>query len=171
MALILLASGCLDSKGNSICSIEEMQGIFVPQPSPEKSVRLELDLMKQGLYCYDLPIFDKRWRERGSEIKRSERYKDTADKFDTKTRTFIVSDLAIVYFPEDSSLGPVFLFRIPEGWVIDRTAVWEYIHYNYTNDGWYAYDGKYPYLEMLRQVYDMKPVRLKGGIRAWETVK
>ncbi len=148
--------------------IKELQACYIPQPTPEETVRLELKLMEKGIYCYDLPIFDMEWRKRGSSIKISERYRDTAKKFSKPVKTFILSDLAIVYYPEDRSLGPDFLYKTPEGWVLDRTAVWDYIHYNYASDGWFAYDGNYPYLDMLKQVFPMQSVKLNNGVMAWE---
>ena len=36
-----------------------------------------------------------------------------------------------------------------------------------SNNGWYALDGEYPYLALVKRVYDMKRVSLRQRGPAW----
>ena len=137
-------------------SYAELKAKYIPQSSPEKTVHLELDLLAQGIYCYDLPLFDSAWRERGKKIIYSPRYTHTAKKFDVPYKLHKDSKYAIVYYPDNKSEGPDFLYLTSAGWILDRTAVWNYIHYNYSNTGWFAYEGNYPYLDMLKKIFLLK---------------
>jgi len=132
-------------------SYEELKKKYVPQSTPYASVRLELELLSQGMYCYDLPLFDAAWRGRGKKVLFNSRYKQTAQKFDVLYKVYREGKYAIVYYPYNKETGPDFLFRTNSGWVIDRTSVWDYIHYNRTNSGWFAYEGDYPYLKIFVQ--------------------
>ena len=149
-------------------SYEELKQKYVPQNSPQETVRLELDLLAKGMYCYDLPMFDPAWRKRGKQILYSPQYKNTAKKFDVSSKVYTEGNYAIVYYPYNKSEGPDFLYKDSSGWVLDRTAVWDYIHYNYSNTGWFAYDGDYPYLEMLKRIFPLERVRLNNGVRAYQ---
>ncbi len=147
-------------------SYEELEQKYVPQSKPEETVRLELDLLAKGMYCYDLLMFDLAWRKRGKQILSSPQYKNTARKFDVSSKVYTEGNYAIVYYPYNKNEGPDFLYKDSSGgWVLDRTAVWDYIHYNYSNTGWFAYEGDYPYLEMLKKVFPLERVKLDSG--AW----
>lgn len=149
-------------------TLEELEQKYIPQSRPEDTVRLELDLLAKGMYCYDLPMFDPAWRKRGKQILYSSRYKHTAKKFDVQSKVYIEGNYAIVYYPYDKSEGPDFLYGDSSGWVLDRTAVWDYIHYNYSNTGWFAYEGDYPYLTMLKKIFTLERVRLDKGNWAYQ---
>lgn len=149
-------------------SYEELKQKYIPQSTPEATYKLELELLAKGMYCYDLPMFDPVWRKRGSQILYSSRYKHTAQKFSVAYKVYIEGKYAIIYFPYNKSAGPDFLYYTSSGWVLDRTAVWDYIHYNYSNTGWFAYDGNYPYLEMIKKVFPMEKVRLDNGVWAYQ---
>jgi len=140
---------------------------YTPQAQPEQTYLLELELLSKGMYCYDLPIFDPDWRARGSEIMYSESYKKTAKRYSIPYEVYIDGDYAIIYFPGSKSEGPVFLYQDFSGWIIDRTAAWDNIHYNRSNTGWFAYDGDYPYLRLLKEVYTLEKVRLDNGVQAF----
>ncbi len=147
---------------------EELKAKYVPQRSPYATVRLELDMLKQGMYCYDLPMFDADWRKRGKKIQYSSRYKHTAQKFNVPYKVYKEVNKAIVYYPNNKSEGPDFLYRAQRGWVLDRTAVWDYIHYNTSNSGWFVYEGNYPYLRMLKKIFPMERILLSGGQWAYK---
>ncbi len=149
-------------------SYAELEAKYIPQSRPEETVLLELDLLAQGMYCYDLPLFDTAWRRRGKKILYSSRYKDTAKKFDVPYRVYKDGKYAIVYYQDNKSEGPDFLYLTSAGWVLDRAAVWDYIHYNYSNTGWFAYEGDYPYLDMLKRIFLLKKVRLSDGVWAYQ---
>ncbi|MFZ2970708.1 MAG: hypothetical protein WA063_06165 [Minisyncoccia bacterium] len=140
---------------------------YVPQNSPEKTYLLELDLLSKGMYCYDLSMFDPDWRKKGTEIIYSESYKNTAKKFSVPYRIYIEGNYAIIYFPNNKSEGPDFLYKDSSGWILDRTAVWDNIHYNYTNTGWFAYNGDYPYLNLLKEIYSLQRIELDNGVQAF----
>ena len=144
-------------------SYEELRQKYVPQSSPEETYRLELEMMSEGMYCYDLPIFDSKWRTKGKQVLYSSAYKNI-EKWKSGFQSYIEGDYAVVYYPNDKSAGPVFLYRDYSGWVLDRTTVIEKIHYNGT---WHAYEGSYPYLSLLKRVFNMKKGRA-GGIEAYQ---
>jgi len=142
---------------------EELKLRYVPQSTPERTYRLEIKLLSQGIYCYDLPIYDPDWRKRGRDIRYSSSYKRTAEKMNIPFKVYRENRYAVIYFYGDKSAGPVFLFKDAYGWVIDRTAVWNYIHYNTSNTGWFAYEGDYTYLKMLRKIFSLKRIKLDSG--------
>ncbi len=146
-------------------SYEELRRTYIPQSSPEASYRLEYDLMIKGMYCYDLPLFDPDWRKKGREIIFSSVYRQTAQSFDAPFMTRIEGDYAVIYYPDNKNLGPVFFYRDRSGWVIDRTSVMDNITYGASNEGWFAHDGDYPYLVMLKRAFSMEKVKLNSG--AW----
>lgn len=150
---------------------EELYKKYTPQNNPELSYLLELDLLSKGMYCYNLPLFDPEWRERGKEMLYSSSYKNTAAKFSVPHKVYMEGDYAVIYFPENKSEGPDFLYKDYSGWILDRTAVWDNIHYNYSNTGWFAYDGDYPYLEMLKKVFPLRKIKLENGIWAYTLEK
>ena len=78
-------------------------------------------------------------------------------------------DHAISYFQgnKGSLWGPQFLQLTDSGWIIDASSVAEFIVYDYSNQFWYAVDGDYPYLALIKKVYDMKRVSLNQRGRAW----
>ena len=155
-------SGAAHAKSPQV-SYESLKNKYVPQSTPEASYRLELELLSQGMYCYDLPLFDMKWRQKGRNILYNPRYKSTAQKFNVQSKTYREGRYAVVYFPYNKAAGPEFLYNHGQGWVIDRTAVWEYIHYNYSNTGWFAYNGNYPYLKILKKIFPLEKVRLDSG--------
>lgn len=127
---------------------------YEPQSTPEETLKLEMEMMKQGAYCYDIRIFDKNWQSKAAlNSFDKEEFKTIASYFDLPTETFQEGDRAIVYYPDDITLGPVFLFLEDGKWILDRSSVYEYIHYE---DFWLAYDGDYPYLKLLKQIFPME---------------
>jgi len=147
--------------------VQNLSKKYTPQAQPEQTYLLELELLSKGMYCYDLPMFDPAWRQRGSEITYSENYKNTAKRYSIPYEVYIEDNYAIVYFPTSKSEGPFFLYRDASGWILDRTTAWDNIHYNSSNTGWFAYDGDYPYLKLLKLVYVLKKVKLDNGVQAF----
>ncbi|HTY45971.1 MAG TPA: hypothetical protein VMD52_08285 [Patescibacteria group bacterium] len=146
-------------------SYEELRRTYIPQSSPEASYRLEYELMLKGMYCYDLPLFDPDWRRKGREIIFSSAYRQTAQGFDAPFMSRIEGSYAVIYYPDNKDLGPVFLYRDRSGWVVDRTSVMDNITYSSSNKEWFAQDGDYPYLAILKRAFSMEKVRLNSG--AW----
>lgn len=125
-----------------------------PQRTPDGTYQFELDMMKQGAYCYNLAIFDPEWQGMSQKnATGSQDFKRIAGYFDVPSKTYQEGKYAIIYYPDHPTLGPVFLYRENGVWIIDRTSVWKYIHYE---DAWLAYDGNYPYLEMLKTLFRWK---------------
>lgn len=154
-------------KSNTQKTYEELYKKYIPQNTPDKTYLLELDLLSKGMYCYDLPLFDLKWRQKGKKIFYSNSYKNTAEKFSIPYKIYIENDYAVIYFPNDKNKGPDFLYKDSSVWILDRTAVWNNIHYNYSNTGWFAYDNDYPYLKLLKKVFHLQKIKLDNGVWAY----
>ena len=148
-------------------SYEELKQEYIPQETPGKAYKLELELLSKGMYCYDLLLFDSEWRKKGKEILYSTQYKNTAKKFDIPYKVYVEGECAVIYYPQNKSAGPDFLYQGSSGWILDRTAVWDQIHNNYSNTGWFAYEGNYPYLDILKKIYSLERIILDNGIWAY----
>lgn len=145
---------------------EKFKNEYQPQSTPEGTLKLEMDMMKQGAYCYDIPIFDKQWQAMAEKNSYgNDGFKTMAGYFDLPTKTFQEGDRAIVYYPDDITLGPVFFYRENGKWILDRYSVYEYIHYE---DTWLAYDGDYPYLEMLKTLFPMEERVTSSGQKVYK---
>ncbi|MCK5494164.1 MAG: hypothetical protein KAJ14_13720, partial [Candidatus Omnitrophica bacterium] len=92
-------------------SYEELKQEYIPQETPGKAYKLELELLSKGMYCYDLLLFDSEWRKKGKEILYSTQYKNTAKKFDIPYKVYIEGEYAVIYYPQDKSAGPDFLYQ------------------------------------------------------------
>ena len=148
---------------------EELKKEYVPQDSPEKSFLLELKLLSDGMYCYDLPLFDPQWRRRGKKILTSPAFADTAQKANQPRKVYINGQYAVIYFPERKNLPPVFLYQEdPAGWVIDRSAASDKIIYD-KRASWLALGGEYPYLNLLKKIYSFEEIPLDDhGLAGYE---
>lgn len=144
---------------------EDLKQEYQPQSTPEATYELELKMMKQGVYCYDLPIFDMGWQKMASRNSHNEKFKRTAGYFDVPSKTYQEGKYAVIYYPGRPTLGPVFLYREDGKWIIDRSRVYEFIRYDET---WHAYDGDYPYLEMLRTIFPLKEGRTANGQKVFK---
>ncbi len=139
---------------------EQLKSQYEPQSSPEETYHLELEMMKQGAYCHDLAIFDGKWQARASKNAYGDNYKTIAGYFDVTSEVYQEGKYAIIYYSENKTLGPVFLYREKGKWILDRSSVNEYIHYE---DTWLAYDGNYPYLDLIKKVFTLEErVTAKG---------
>lgn len=139
---------------------------FLPQSTPEGTYRLELDMMKQGAYCYDIPIFDPQWQAMAAKNSTgNEEFKDMADQLGAPTKTFREGKYAIIYFPEDKTLGPTFLYEQNGKWILDRSGVLNYIDYD---EHWVAFDGNYPYLDLMRKVFDFEEMVMEDGMKVYK---
>jgi hypothetical protein len=147
---------------------EEAAAVYVPQSSPEASYRLELEMMKQGFYCHNVPLFDPRWRARGHTISFAPIYRQTAQTFDKPFKVYVEGKLAVIYYPHDKHLGPAFAYREGAGWVLDRTTVMEKIHYG---NEWTADEGDYPYLGLLKKIFSMQKGRSSRGVNVYRPAR
>ncbi len=153
------------SQTSDVC--DGVSNDFSPQPTPEKTLELENKLLSSGKYCYNLSIFDEEWRKRGSKMILNEQYKNTANMFNMPRKTVTKDKIALVYFPNNPELGPEFLYKSDDGWVIDRTEVWNNVHYSYDNSEWYVYDNPSPYLSLLKNSLDLERIKLDSGQYAY----
>lgn len=144
---------------------EALKKTSQPQSAPEETYQLELKMMRQGLYCHDLAIFDEAWQKRAGKNYTNANLVTTAGYFDVPSKVFQEGKYAVIYYPDHPTLGPVFLFRDNGKWVLDRTSVYQYIHYE---DRWLAYDGDYPYLEMLKTVYPLEERTTSQGQKVFK---
>ncbi len=143
--------------------------ILVPQPRPEDCVHLELALMHRGIYYRDAPMYDEAWRRANRPDLPARRLKAIAREWDGPFAVEASGDHAITYYTGDKARrwGPQFLRRTDEGWIVEASAVARFIVYDYSNNAWYALDGDYPHLALVKRVYDMKRVSLRGRGAAW----
>lgn len=133
---------------------EEIKQEYMPQATPESTYQLELQMMQQGAYCYDISIFDWDWQSKAAmNSSGNHEFRRIAGYFDVPSKTFQQGKYAIIYYPDHKTLGPIFLYRENGKWVLDRSSVYKYIHYE---DVWLAYDGDYPYLTMLKTIYPLE---------------
>lgn len=142
--------------------------IMVPQASPERCVRLEIALMRQGFYYRDVTLYDKAWRRPVATSAPSRQLKADAREMEGQFAVKLDGGHAIAYFQGGKArvVGPRFLRLTEAGWILDTSSVYDNIIYGSENH-WAAVDGDYPYLRLLKSVYDMKPVRLEKRGRAW----
>lgn len=139
---------------------EELKKEYVPQDSPEKSFLLELKLLSDGMYCYDLALFDPQWRKRGKKILTSPLFANSAKKANQPLKVFIEDQYAVIYFPQNKNLSPVFLYHEdPSGWIIDRSMSADKVIYNKLG-GWLVVGGEYPYLNLLKKIYSLESIPL-----------
>jgi hypothetical protein len=138
---------------------------YQPQSTPEETYRLEMDMMKQGAYCYDIPIFDQEWQAKAEKNSYGNDFKRMAGYFDVPSKTFQEGKYAVIYYPDHKTLGPVFFYRENGKWILDRTSAWKYIHYE---DAWLAYDGDYPYLDMLKTLFMLEERTTRNGQKVYK---
>ena len=138
---------------------EELKKEYVPQPTPGESFQLELKLMKDGMYCYNLPLFDPQWRQKGHRILTNPDFAGSAKVYSQPFAVSVQGQYAVVYFPQHKNLGPVFLYKDPLGWIIDRSMTADKIFYD-EKSRWIIVGGDYPYLSILHQIYDLKKVKM-----------
>ncbi len=142
-----------DQKPTEI-SLQELQQKYVPQETPLDSFHLELDMMRQEMYAYDVPLFDPIWRKKDSQVHHSSQFKITAQEVDQPLSTLSKADRAILYYPPTSNLAPVFLFHNEQGWVLDRTSMQNSIVF--VGLRWVVLENDNPYLPLLFDVYDLE---------------
>ena len=145
-----------------------LQTILVPQATPAECVQLEMALMHKGIYLRDAPMYDPAWRRVQRADLPARRLQAIAADWDGPFEIARSGDHAITYFTGEKAtrFGPHFLRRTAEGWIIDASAAAEYIVYDYSNR-WAAVDGDYPYLALIRSVYDMQAGALRTRGPAW----
>lgn len=145
-----------------------LEEVMVPQVRPEDCVHLEMALMHRGIYYRDVPMYDAAWRHADRPGLPARRLKAIAAEWDGPFSVARSGDYAITYFAGEKALrwGPQFLRRTEEGWIIDASTAAKYIVYDYSNR-WTAVDGDYPYLALIKSVYDMKPGTLRRRGAAW----
>ncbi len=142
--------------------------IMVPQPSPERCMRLEIALLRQGFYYRDVTMYDEAWRRPNETSTPSRQMQADAREMEGQFAVKLDGDHAIAYFQGGKArvVGPRFLRLTEAGWILDTSSVYENIIYGSQNR-WAAVDGNYPYLRILKRVYDMEPVHLKHRGPAW----
>ena len=138
---------------------EVLKDEYIPQSTPQESYLLELKLLSQGMYCYDLPLFDPQWRVKGKKILTSSLFFDTAKAVNQPFDAYIEGDRTVIYYPQNKALSPVFLYEENSKWVIDRTASADRIFFDHNK--WITLGGDYPYLDLLKRVYNLKEIRVQ----------
>ena len=152
-------AGSVDQKTPEQSYYEVLKEEYLPQSTPQESFLLELKLLAQGMYCYDLPLFDPQWRLKGKKILTSSLFFDTAKAANQPFDAYIEGDRAVIYYPQNKALSPVFLYEENSKWVIDRTASADRIFFDHNK--WITLGGDYPYLDLLKRVYNLKEIRVQ----------
>lgn len=147
VAVILVRSG-----EESVSSCADYASLE-PQATPQATLELELQMLQNGEYCYQLPIFDEAWQQQGT-FENGPRFDSIAEKVPAQSETLVIDDLALVYYPDHPERGPDFLFRNDRGWVIDRTAVRESVIYNANGASWYVNESADEYLPLVEEIYN-----------------
>ncbi len=161
--VLLLVSGFLSSADRvwaNIPTFEELKERYVPQPTPDSAYQLELELMVQGLYCYDLPLFDPQWRSKGKELLVSDKFKSTAELVNRHFTAKIKGDYAVIYFPKQVSISPVFLYHVADGWIIDRTVTSMSILFESMSASWVFVEEQSPYFEILNEIFNLERIQV-----------
>lgn len=145
-----------------------LQAILVPQERPEDCVKLEMALMRRGIYYQEAPIYDQEWRKNLWPSFPPARLRTIARDWEGPFEIERVGDHAIAYRRGEKSvrIGPQFLRKIEAGWIIDASSVFKYVVYDYSNH-WFLRDGDYPYLPLVKSVYAMQPGSSKKFGKAW----
>lgn len=145
--------------------------LLVPQPDPRATRDLEIAMMHRGVYLGSAAIYDADWRaSRRPGRWSARRLREIARQWDRPYEILVDGPYAIAFYGDAPALGPTLLRREADGWIIDATTGARAIVYDYSNEGWYAIDGDYPYLDLLERVFDLRPVKLTSGQRAWMPV-
>jgi hypothetical protein len=147
-----------------------LRSILVPQPDPRRARDLEIALLHKGIYFQEAALYDEAWRRAArSGGFAPARLREIARQWDRPYEILVEEPLAVAYYLDSGALGPTFLRREPEGWIIDASEGARTIVYDYSNQGWYARDGDSRYLPLLRRALPLERVTLRGGGYAWTT--
>ncbi len=139
-----------------------------PQPDPRAARDLEIALLHRGLYLQSSRLYDADWRRADRPARWTpERLRQLGREWDRPYEVVRDGGFAVAYYPDAPALGPTFLRREPEGWVIDATATARIVVYDFSNRWWFALDEPSPYLALLRGALPLHPVRLQSGRAAW----
>jgi len=141
---------------------------LAPQPDPRAVRDLELAMMHEGHYDPRAAIYDEAWRHtrtRGNWT--PERLREIADRFDQPYEVAEEGEYAVAYALDAPEVGPTLLRRERAGWIIDATAGARLVVYDYSNELWYLIDEPSPWVDLLREALELRPVRLEGGRSAW----
>jgi soluble cytochrome b562 len=147
----------------------QLKKIMIPQARPEDCVNLEIALMHKGIYYREVSMYDEAWRRASRPDFPAHRLQSIAREWDGPFNVERVGDHAITHFSgvKGRRWGPQFLQLTDNGWIIDASSVAKFIVYDYSNRSWYAVDDDYPYLALIKSVYDMKLISLRQRGRAW----
>lgn len=137
---------------------EELYKEFVPQSTPGKSFQLELKMMQQRMYCYDLPLFDPEWRRKGKKIQLSKVFQEVAKKADQPFEVIIDDKHAVLYFKDRSDMAPVFFYQDEQGWVIDRGTAGRKLFMSPSEHTWAIKEGTDPYFQIIKKHFPLRAI-------------
>lgn len=145
---------------------------LVPQADPRATRDLELALLRAGRYEPGATIYDEAWRRRPPRAAFGpERLRELGRKWSRPYEVEIEGDHAVAWYRDAPALGPTLLRRETAGWVLDASARYRLVVYDYSNELWYFLDEPGPWLDLLRRVYPMERVRLDSGRDAWRVAR
>jgi hypothetical protein len=142
--------------------------IAVPQPDPRQARDLELALLHRGIYLQESALYDSAWRSAARPGSTSpSRLREIARQWDRPYELVVGDGRAVAYYADTAALGPTFLRREAEGWIIDGSEGARTVVYDYSNTRWYARDAGSPYLELLQRALALRRVSMAQGGAAW----
>ena len=146
----------------------DLAGLLVPQETPRQAREMEIRMMHGGLYLQQAELYDQAWRRASRPGSWTPgRLQEIARQWDRPFEVRVEGGRAIAFYRDAPALGPTFLRRERDGWIIDATATARSIVYDYSNDARYAIENDSPYLPLLRRELSLRKVRLQGGREAW----
>jgi hypothetical protein len=120
-------------------STRSVRSYFGPQPTPDAAYQRYLEWLARGSYATDVPLFTPLSQEYMASLTMTRGFNEHVlmREYGEPYRIDQRGDIALVYFTANPLLGPHFLRRIPQGWVIDMWA--EVLNVRNYNGWWYTW--------------------------------
>jgi hypothetical protein len=112
---------------------------FSPQPTPEATYRRYLEWLAVGGFATDVPLFTRMSQGYLGGLPMTRGFNDylLSYEYNKAYRIAVRDSVALLYFTENPLVGPHFLRRTPQGWVLDIYA--EILDTRNYAGGWYTW--------------------------------
>ncbi len=141
---------------------------FSPQPTPGAAYHRYLDWLVRGNYATDVPLFTPLSQEHMATLTMTSGWNEHVlmAEYGKPYQIDARGDLALLYFTTDPLLGPHFLRRTPQGWVMDMWA--EILNVRRYSGWWYTWallDTGDDFAITFADRYESwgGPLRVRGG--------
>jgi TLP18.3/Psb32/MOLO-1 phosphatase superfamily protein len=120
-------------------SSRETRRHFAPQPTPEAAYRRYLEWLAIGGFATDVPLFTRLSQGYLGSLPMTRGFNDylLSYEYNKSYRIDVRDSLALLYFTSNPLVGPHFLRRTPQGWVLDMYA--EILNTRNYAGGWYTW--------------------------------